>query len=73
MSVETKPWWQSLTIWSALATIVSSLLLAAGVLDPAAAGLLAEAGPDALLALVSAVAGVCGLVGRLRAKMEIRR
>jgi hypothetical protein len=62
---DTKPATQSLTIWSAVAAILSGLSTLALV----AAG---QVGPDAIGgAVLSIVGGVGALVGRLRARARI--
>ena len=62
---DTKPASQSLTVWSAIAAILSGLSTLALV----AAG---QVGPDAVAGAVLSIAGGVGaLVGRLRARARI--
>ena len=65
---DTKPWFLSRTIW---ASGVSIALAMAGFLGLAPAGLDHAMLTDAAVEIVSALAGVIAIIGRLRATARI--
>lgn len=66
--IDTKPWWQSKTLWGAIATIGSAALGLAGYE-------LGDADREALTwvlsALGAALGGVIAIIGRIQAKDRI--
>jgi hypothetical protein len=65
---ETKPWYQSRTIWASLVTVSTGL---AGVVGLPVDGLDNSALTDTLLQLVTSIAGLVSILGRLSAKDRI--
>jgi hypothetical protein len=65
---ETKPWYQSRTIWASLITVATGL---AGAVGLPVDGLDNSSLTDTLLQLVTAVAGLVSIFGRLSAKDRI--
>jgi hypothetical protein len=65
---ETKPWYQSRTIWASLITVATAM---AGVVGLPVDGLDNSTLTDTLLQLVTAVAGLVSIFGRLSAKDRI--
>jgi len=65
---ESKPWYQSRTVW---ASVVAMLAAFAGLIGEPAAAFSDPALVDAILTLVSAVAGFVALLGRLAARSRI--
>ena len=73
MEEQTKPWWQSKTIWGALITIIALILSLFGVqIDEQTKQVLINES----VALATAVAGIVGAVlsiyGRIKAKQRIK-
>lgn len=66
--LETKPWYLSRTIWASLVTIVLAL---AGLFEIPVQGVDGNALADAALQVVTAVAGLVALIGRLSAGKRI--
>ena len=65
---ETKPWYQSRTIWASLVTVGAAL---AGVVGLPVDGLDNSTLTDTLLQLVTAIAGLVSIFGRLSARNRI--
>ena len=65
---ETKPWYYSRTIWASLVTVASAF---AGIVGLPVEGLDNSVLTDTLLQLVTAVAGVVSIFGRLSARDRI--
>jgi hypothetical protein len=65
---ETKSWYLSRTIWASLITVATAL---AGILGAPVEGLDNSALTDTLLQVVTAVAGLVAIFGRLSAKNRI--
>ncbi len=65
---ETKPWYTSRTIWASLITVTTAL---AGMIGLPVDGLDNSILTDTLLQLVTAVAGLVSIFGRLSAKDRI--
>jgi hypothetical protein len=65
---ETKPWYQSRTIWASLVTVGAGL---AGVVGLQVDGLDNSTLTDTLLQLVTAISGLVSIFGRLSAKNRI--
>ncbi len=65
---ETKPWYYSRTIWASLVTLATAL---AGITGLPVDGLDNSVLTDTLLQLVTAVAGVVSIFGRLSARDRI--
>ena len=73
MEEQTKPWWQSKTIWGALITIIALILSLFGVqIDEQTKQVLINES----VALATAIAGIVGAVlsiyGRIKAKQRIK-
>lgn len=67
--IEEKPWYLSRTIWASLVTILAAAAGMGGLaVESADQGLLT----DSILQIVTAVAGLVGIYGRLRATAAIR-
>ncbi|PZO81683.1 MAG: hypothetical protein DI629_03865 [Mesorhizobium amorphae] len=63
-----KPWYLSRTIWASLVTVLMAI---AGYLRVPLDGFDAGAATDTLLQLVTAVAGLTAIIGRLQARNRI--
>ena len=66
---ETKPWYQSKTIWAAIVTVAAS---AASLFGIAYSPSEQAAAIDALVAVATSLAGLVALFGRLAARTRIR-
>ena len=67
----TKPWWQSRTIWASILTMIGGVGVAFGLFDQGTADLIGAEGPDLLVGLAGAVLGLISLWGRMRATKRI--
>lgn len=66
--IDSKPWYQSRTVW---ASVVAMAAAFCGLVGEPAAAFADPALVDAILAVVTAVAGFVALVGRLVARSRI--
>lgn len=65
---DTKPWYLSRTIWASLVTVA---LAVAGLFEIPVGGIDGNALADALLQVVTALAGLAAVIGRLSARERI--
>lgn len=68
---DTKPWYLSTTVWASLVQILVSLAVTFGIVDAAAGSTIAEQAPGLIISIVTALAGVLTLYGRVTAKTVI--
>ncbi len=69
-TIEVKPWWQSLTIWAGLVSVLNGLGFAGLALDPLTGdfnGNVYEIG----VSLTSFLSGAGAIYGRIRARVRV--
>jgi hypothetical protein len=67
----TKPWWQSRTIWASVLQVALGVAVSMGVLTSSQSGAILTEGPDLIVGISTAVLGAWGLYGRAKASTKL--
>ena len=68
---DTKPWWQSKTIWASVLQVVLGIAVSMGLITGAQSGAILADAPDLIVGITSAVLGAWGLYGRAKATTKL--
>jgi hypothetical protein len=72
--MDTKPWWQSTTVWANVATVVIGYAVSMGFIPSAVGDAIINATPGTaqhLIGLVTTITGLLGIWGRVKATTKI--
>ena len=68
---DTKPWYQSQTIWASILQMVVGVAIATGLVNDAQASIVIAEGPGLIIGGVTLALGVWSAIGRARAVKAI--
>jgi len=68
---DTKPWWQSQTIWASITQVAVGLLVSTGLINDVAGQVVLSEGPGIVIGVITSVLGAWGFYGRIRATKAV--
>jgi hypothetical protein len=68
---DTKPWWQSRTIWASILQVLIGIGVSFGLFSQAAGETILSQGPDLIVGIGVSIVGVLQVVSRVKATKQI--